>query len=113
MAVRAAGASPPRPAPTANPRRPQPAAAGNQQTQSRSRPDDRAAQDREKTINADLSTRQARIVVGIDGSPHSRLALQWSAHLAQMHGAGLEAVTAWDYPAIYGRAAVIADWNSG
>ena len=64
-------------------------------------------------MNTDLSTSQARIVVGVDGSPQSRQALQWSARLGQMLGARLEAVTAWDYPAIYGRAAVIADWNSG
>ena len=64
-------------------------------------------------MNTDLSTSQARIVVGVDGSPQSRQALQWSAHLGQMLGARLDAVTAWDYPAIYGRAAAVADWNPG
>jgi nucleotide-binding universal stress UspA family protein len=61
-------------------------------------------------MNTDLSASQARIVVGVDGSPQSRQALQWSARLGRMLGARLDAVTAWDYPAIYGRAAV-ADWN--
>ena len=55
-------------------------------------------------MSADLSINKTRIVVGVDGSPQSQQALRWSAHLAEMLGARLEAVTAWDYPAIYGRA---------
>jgi nucleotide-binding universal stress UspA family protein len=42
-----------------------------------------------------------RIVVGVDGSPASRMALRWAlwhAHLA--HGS-ITALMAWDYPAIY------------
>jgi len=38
-------------------------------------------------MNTDLSTSQARIVVGVDGSPQSRQAPQWSARLGQMLGA--------------------------
>jgi nucleotide-binding universal stress UspA family protein len=36
-----------------------------------------------------------RIVVGVDGSPPSRQALRWGAHLAATFGARLDAVTAW------------------
>ena len=43
-----------------------------------------------------------RIVVGVDGSPPSRLALQWAARLAQALGARIEATTAWEYPQTYG-----------
>lgn len=52
-----------------------------------------------------------RIVVGVDGSRPSEQALRWSAHIAAMLSARLEAVTAWEYPASYGWAAVSPDWN--
>lgn len=60
-----------------------------------------------------VSTSEARIVVGVDGSRHSQQALRWGAHLADLLGARLEAVTAWDYPATYGWAAVAPGWNPG
>jgi nucleotide-binding universal stress UspA family protein len=52
-----------------------------------------------------------RIVVGVDGSRPSKQALRWSAHLAATFGAGLDAVTAWDFPAAYGWSAVPSDWD--
>jgi nucleotide-binding universal stress UspA family protein len=52
-----------------------------------------------------------RIVVGVDGSRPSRQALRWAAHLAATFGAGLDAVTAWDFPAGYGWASVPSDWD--
>jgi nucleotide-binding universal stress UspA family protein len=36
-----------------------------------------------------------RIVVGIDGSEQSQLALRWAAYLARISGSTVEAVTAW------------------
>jgi nucleotide-binding universal stress UspA family protein len=45
---------------------------------------------------------QSRIVVGVDGSPASRGALQWANRQAALTGAVVEAVTAWQYPATYG-----------
>ena len=36
-----------------------------------------------------------RIVVGIDGSEQSQLALRWAAYLARVSGSTIEAVTAW------------------
>ena len=36
-----------------------------------------------------------RIVVGIDGSEQSQLALRWAAYLARVTGSTIEAVTAW------------------
>lgn len=36
-----------------------------------------------------------RIVVGVDGSPASRVALRWAIDEARCHGAALEAVYAW------------------
>ena len=38
-----------------------------------------------------------RIVVGVDGSPPSQQALRWGAHLAATFGAGLDAVTVWEF----------------
>jgi nucleotide-binding universal stress UspA family protein len=52
-----------------------------------------------------------RIVVGIDGSKHSHDALRWAAHLAQVFGAQLEAVSAWEYPAALGWSALPDDWD--
>jgi nucleotide-binding universal stress UspA family protein len=39
-----------------------------------------------------------RIVVGVDGSPSSKEALQWAVRQADFTGAVLEAVTVWEYP---------------
>jgi nucleotide-binding universal stress UspA family protein len=36
------------------------------------------------------------IVVGVDGSEHSALALRWAAHEADLHGSELVAVLVWD-----------------
>jgi ribosomal protein S11 len=36
-----------------------------------------------------------RIVVGIDGSEQSQLALRWAAYLARVSGSTIEAITAW------------------
>lgn len=46
-------------------------------------------------MTTNLSTSQARIVIGVDGSPQSRQALQWSAHLglANADAAGEPALT--------------------
>ncbi len=40
-----------------------------------------------------------RVVVGIDGSPASALALAWAARYAKAVGAHLRAVLAWQHPA--------------
>jgi nucleotide-binding universal stress UspA family protein len=37
------------------------------------------------------------IVVGVDGSPHSRTALKWTAAEALDHGAGLVVVNVWEH----------------
>ena len=43
-----------------------------------------------------------RIVVGIDGSPTSLSALNWAARQAELTGAVLEPVIAWEWPTSYG-----------
>jgi nucleotide-binding universal stress UspA family protein len=42
------------------------------------------------------------IVVGIDGSESSMQALGWALRQARLDGTPIEAVTAWQYPIIYG-----------
>ena len=44
-------------------------------------------------------TRSKRIVVGVDGSEHSKRALRWAAHLARLERAPIEAVLVWEPPA--------------
>ena len=46
----------------------------------------------------------APVVVGVDGSEESRLALRWAFEYAQMSGAPVEAVIAWEIPPTYGLA---------
>lgn len=57
-----------------------------------------------------------RIVVGVDGSEPSKLALRWAAFLSRSTGAGIEAVGAWTrfdayLSAGYGRAPLPDDRN--
>ncbi len=52
------------------------------------------------------------VVVGVDGSEASLDALRWAAQQAQLTGASLDVVTAWEYPTAFGWAPPIpADWN--
>ena len=44
----------------------------------------------------------ARIVVGVDGSPASTAGLRWAARQAELTGSRVEAVTAWERPVAYG-----------
>jgi nucleotide-binding universal stress UspA family protein len=62
-------------------------------------------------MTVDPGAGAGRIVVGVDGSQPSQQALRWGAHLATVFGAGLDAVTAWEFPAMYGWAAVPSDWD--
>jgi len=55
------------------------------------------------SISADDTTGRAkvgRIVVGVDGSAEARRALAWAAHQAEVTGASLETVMAWEIPAM-------------
>ncbi len=42
------------------------------------------------------------IVVGVDGSPSSKDALRWAARYAELTGAPIHALIAWQLPEIYG-----------
>ncbi len=48
------------------------------------------------------------IVVGVDGSDPSFNALEWAARQAELTGAEVQAVTAWQWPASYGEPMPIA-----
>lgn len=39
-----------------------------------------------------------RIVVGVDGSEHSKLALRWAARIAASENARIDVVAAWEFP---------------
>jgi nucleotide-binding universal stress UspA family protein len=51
-----------------------------------------------------------RIVVGVDGSPSSKAALAWAVRQAQLSGASVEAVIAWQYPVLVGGMAFAPLW---
>jgi nucleotide-binding universal stress UspA family protein len=54
---------------------------------------------------------QKRIVVGVDGSGPSKLALRWAARPAPVLDAGIDAMIVWDFPAGLGIAGLPDGWN--
>ncbi len=53
-----------------------------------------------------------RVVVGIDGSPSSIAAAGWAARQAELTGAVLEGVMAWELPTSYGMSLPVpSDWD--
>jgi nucleotide-binding universal stress UspA family protein len=48
------------------------------------------------------TTRTPRIVVGYDGSGSSDKAVEWAGRQAELTGATLEVMVAWDWPKTYG-----------
>ncbi|MEO6996529.1 MAG: universal stress protein [Terracoccus sp.] len=63
-------------------------------------------------MDSERSQKPARIVVGVDGSEQSQLALRWAAQLAPCLDCRIEAVIAWLYPSIYGFA-IPNGWDPG
>ena len=58
-----------------------------------------------------MAEQSGRIVVGVDGSEASKLALQWAVRIASTTGATIEAVNVWDMAVSYGWAIAAEDWN--
>jgi nucleotide-binding universal stress UspA family protein len=50
-----------------------------------------------------------RVVVGVDGSAPSEDAVAWAAGQAELIGAELELVTAWEWPSTYGAPMVLPE----
>jgi nucleotide-binding universal stress UspA family protein len=57
------------------------------------------------------SEAEHRIVVGVDGSESSKAALRWALRQGRLTGAVVEAVTAWEFPSVYGYPAPVIDVN--
>lgn len=57
---------------------------------------------REVPVAGGARVEQRRIVVGVDGSQWSKAALAWAVRQAELTGAVVEAVTAWELPATSG-----------
>jgi nucleotide-binding universal stress UspA family protein len=53
----------------------------------------------------------ARIVVGVDGSQQSKLALSWAVRISATTGASIDAVTAWQFPVNFGWSYVPDTWD--
>jgi len=58
-----------------------------------------------------MSKTTERVVVGVDGSEQSKLALRWGARICAMSGSQLEAIIAWQYPISYGMAAASVQYD--
>ncbi len=57
---------------------------------------------------------QSLIVVGVDGSPASRAALEWAVAQAELTGSPVDAVSVWQWPANYGAPLVpLSDYDPG
>jgi nucleotide-binding universal stress UspA family protein len=56
---------------------------------------------------------ERRIVVGVDGSASSKMALLWAVRQAGLTGAWVDAVICWLHPAMYGRAPASVDREFG
>ncbi len=56
-----------------------------------------------------MNQKYGRVVVGVDGSEGSKAALRWAVGQADLTGAKVEAVAAWEYPATYGWAPMYSD----
>jgi nucleotide-binding universal stress UspA family protein len=64
------------------------------------------------TATADDASVPHRIVVGLDGSPSSYAATEWAARQAELTGATLDVVAAWELPQSYGWSLPIpSDWD--
>ncbi|MET9087458.1 universal stress protein [Streptomyces sp. NPDC004237] len=50
----------------------------------------------------DSEVPEARVVVGVDGSPSSYAALRWALRYAGLVGGVVEAVAVWELPGLYG-----------
>jgi nucleotide-binding universal stress UspA family protein len=57
------------------------------------------------------SSIRQQVVVGIDGSAQSKLALRWAAHFAASADARLTAVAAWNYPYTWALGAMPIVWD--
>lgn len=57
------------------------------------------------------SASTGRIVVGVDGSPESALALSWAARVARTEHAGIDVVAAWEFPVNLGWTTLPADFS--
>ena len=55
------------------------------------------------------AAREHRIVVGVDGSVASKAALEWAVRQAGLTGAAVDAVIAWEFPAITGYPVQVSD----
>lgn len=60
---------------------------------------------------SETTTSAGRIVVGVDGSPGSKLALSWAARVARYEHAGIDVVAAWEFPVNLGWTTLPADYS--
>jgi nucleotide-binding universal stress UspA family protein len=59
------------------------------------------------------ASNRTRIVVGVDGSEQSKLALRWAVRIAATTSASIDAVTAWHFPVSFGWGYTSDVWDPG
>ena len=62
-------------------------------------------------MNPQSPSPSPRIVVGVDGSEQSKLALRWAVSVSASTSASIEAVAAWHFPVNFGWGYVSDDWD--
>lgn len=62
-------------------------------------------------MNSQAPSPGGRIVVGVDGSEPSKLALSWAVRISETTGASIDALTAWHFPVNFGWGYASDGWD--
>jgi nucleotide-binding universal stress UspA family protein len=72
---------------------------------------DTGGETKEIIMNTQAASAGTRIVVGVDGSKPSKLALSWAVRFSAATGASIDAVTSWHFPVNFGWGYVPDAWD--
>jgi nucleotide-binding universal stress UspA family protein len=70
-----------------------------------------SSEDRTQEARNVTNSRARRIVAGVDGSAASLQAIEWAVQQAELTGATLEVVAAWEWPNSFGWSVIPSEYN--
>jgi nucleotide-binding universal stress UspA family protein len=70
-----------------------------------------SSEDRAREVNSIANEANHRVVAGVDGSAASLRAIEWAVRHAELIGATLEIVTAWEWPNTFGWSVIPSEFN--